>query len=141
MNFYIAYYGSQRAGASIHSPRSCIPGGGWEITDLSQQDLSDTLGMEGPKVNRAIIRLGDQRQLVYYWFEQRGRTITNEYLAKWYLLQDGLTMNRSDGALVRLVTPILIDTDESEADLRLQTFLSEFYQELPRFLPGSDLSL
>jgi exosortase D (VPLPA-CTERM-specific) len=136
VNFYVAYYGSQRTGATIHSPRSCIPGGGWEITDLSQVNLSDALGMDGPSVNRTIIQLGDQRQLVYYWFQQRGRTMTNEYLAKWYLFQDGLTMARSDGALVRLITPIPPDTDEAVADIRLQAFLKSFYPELDRFIPG-----
>lgn len=136
VNFYVAYYASQRSGASIHSPRSCIPGGGWEITQLSQLDLSPALGMQGPRVNRAMIQLGEHKQLVYYWFEQRGRNITNEYLAKWYLFQDGLTMNRSDGALVRLVTPIPPDTPEAKGDERLQQFVKDFYPDLPRYLPG-----
>ena len=138
VNFYVAYYDSQRTGNTIHSPRSCIPGGGWKITNLSQLDLSDALGMDGPTVNRTVIKMGTQRQLVYYWFQQRGRTITNEYLAKWYLFQDGITMNRSDGALVRLVTAIPPDTDEATADERLQAFLREFYADLNRFIPGSD---
>lgn len=138
INIYVAYYASQSTGATIHSPRSCIPGGGWEITSLEQLDLSDSLGMEGPEVNRAIIQMGAQRQLVYYWFQQRGRTITNEYLAKWYLLQDGLTMSRSDGALVRLVIPIPADGDEASADKDLQQFLRDFYSDLERFIPGGD---
>ena len=136
VNFYVAYYDSQRTGTSIHSPRSCIPGGGWEITQLGELDLSDSLGMEGPKVNRAIIQLGNHRQLVYYWFQQRGRIITNEYLAKWYLFLDGLMLSRSDGALVRLVTPIPEGMDEEQADQRLQAFLREFYHSLPDYIPG-----
>jgi exosortase D (VPLPA-CTERM-specific) len=138
VNFYVAFYGSQRTGATIHSPRSCMPGGGWQITQLSQLDLSDALGMQGPTVNRTIIQLGEQRQLVYYWFQQRGRNITNEYLAKWYLFQDSLTMARSDGALVRLVTPVPPGGDEAVADARLQAFLREFYPQLPRFVPGGE---
>ena len=136
VNLYVAYYGSQRTGSAIHSPRSCIPGGGWEITDLKQVELSDALGMDGPSVNRTIIQLGNQRQLVYYWFQQRGRTFTSEYMAKWYLFQDGITMARSDGALVRLITPIPPNSDEAAADKRLQVFLREFYPELGRFIPG-----
>ncbi|MDG2047836.1 MAG: VPLPA-CTERM-specific exosortase XrtD [Halioglobus sp.] len=138
VNLYVAYYGSQRTGAAIHSPRSCIPGGGWEITDLEQLQLSDALGTDGPSVNRAIIQLGDQRQLVYYWFQQRGRTFTNEYMAKWYLFLDGITMARSDGALVRLITPMPPNSDAAEADQRLQEFLREFYPELSRFIPGEN---
>ena len=121
---------------SFHSPRSCMPGGGWQITNLSQVSLADALGMDGPTVNRTIIQSGEQRQLVYYWFQQRGRIITSEYLAKWYLFQDSLTMNRSDGALVRLITPVPPVGDGDIADARLQAFLREFYPELPRFLPG-----
>jgi exosortase D (VPLPA-CTERM-specific) len=136
VNLYVAFYASQRTGATIHSPRSCMPGGGWQITNLSQVSLADALGMDGPTVNRTIIQLGEQRQLVYYWFQQRGRIITNEYLAKWYLFQDSLTMNRSDGALVRLITPVPPGGDADIADARLQAFLREFYPELPRFLPG-----
>lgn len=136
VNIYVAYYDSQRTGAAIHSPRSCIPGGGWKISELSQIDLSDALGMEGPTINRTIIQMGEERQLVYYWFQQRGRTITNEYLAKWYLFQDGLTMARSDGALIRLVTPILPGGDDAQADKRLQAFLREFYPEIPDYVPG-----
>jgi EpsI family protein len=92
--------------------------------------------MQGPNVNRVIIQLGEQKQLVYYWFEQRGRSFTNEYLAKWYLFQDSLTMNRSDGALVRLVTSVPPNTDEALADKRLQNFLKDFYPDFPRYLPG-----
>ncbi|MEM1152964.1 MAG: VPLPA-CTERM-specific exosortase XrtD [Pseudomonadota bacterium] len=137
VNLYVAYYASQRTGSTIHSPRSCMPGGGWQITELSQIDLSDALGMEGPRVNRTVIRLGEQKQLVYYWFQQRGRYITNEYLAKWYLFLDGMTMRRSDGALVRIVSPIPPGTDVKSADARLQDFIRTFYPELPRFIPGT----
>ena len=80
--------------------------------------------------------MGSKRQLVYYWFEQRGRIITNEYLAKWYLFLDSLLLTRTDGALVRLVTPIPEGVDESEADKRLIEFLREFYQQLPEYIPG-----
>jgi exosortase D (VPLPA-CTERM-specific) len=136
VSFYTAFYNSQRTEAKIHSPRSCMPGGGWEIAELSQVDISEALGREGPTVNRVLIRLGNQQQLVYYWFQQRGRVFTNEYLAKWYLLWDGLTMARSDGALVRLVTPITQPAGEQAADARIQDFLAEFYDELPAYIPG-----
>ena len=94
------------------------------------------MGLSGLRVNRLLISKGEYSQLVYYWFDQRGRVMTNEYLAKWYLFQDSLTMARSDGALVRLVTPIAPGGDEATADARLQAFLRDFYPELPRFIPG-----
>lgn len=139
VNFYVAFYESQRKGSSIHSPRSCIPGGGWEISNLSQKDLRSIPGAEDLIVNRLIIQKGEYRQLTYYWFAQRGRVITNEYLAKWHLFYDGLVQNRTDGALVRLVTPILPeDVDESQADERLQQFIKDFYPILPRYIPGQE---
>lgn len=136
VNFYVAYYESQRAGSSIHSPRSCIPGGGWKISGLTQENVGAKLGFSGLEVNRLIISKGENAQLVYYWFDQRGRVLTNEYLAKWYLFQDGLTMQRSDGALVRLVTAVPPGSDVAEADARLQDFLRDFYPIMSNYLPG-----
>jgi len=81
VNFYVAYYGSQRSGASAHSPRTCLPGGGWRIESHTQVDLGN-----GVRTNRFIIRMGESRQLVYYWFKQRDRIVTNEFAVKWYML-------------------------------------------------------
>lgn len=136
VNFYVAYYESQRKGSAIHSPRSCLPGGGWKISQLSQQILEDVPGAQGLRLNRAIIRKGDNKQLVYYWFQQRGRTITNEYLAKWYLFWDSLTMARTDGALIRLVTLVPENDSIEVADRRLKAFLNDFYPAIPQFIPN-----
>lgn len=138
VNFYVAYYDSQRKGASIHSPRSCIPGGGWRITEHEiipvelYQSPSDSNVLHA---NRVIIQRGDNRQLVYYWFDQRGRNITNEYLAKWYIFWDSLTINRSDGALVRLVVPIPDGMSEVSAENHLQEFLRDFNPLLSDYIP------
>lgn len=140
VNFYIAYFQSQRTGASIHSPKSCIPGDGWQITSFSQRILPDMVLDGAPiEVDRAIIEKGDSRQLVYYWFQQRGRSITNEYLAKWYLFHDAITMNRTDGTLIRLVTTIKPGEDLEKADLRLQAFLKDVNPELSAYIPGRNI--
>jgi exosortase D (VPLPA-CTERM-specific) len=140
VNFYSAYYQSQRKGAVVHSPRSCIPGDGWQITSFDQREFSD-LKLDGQalQVNRAIIQKGDNKQLVYFWFQQRGRNITNEYMVKWYLFYDAITMNRTDGALIRLVTSVDKGEDISAADLRLQTFVKDVVPELPAYLPGKSI--
>ena len=130
INFYVAYYGSQRSGASAHSPRSCLPGGGWRI------ESNETVVLGGDKrANRFIISKGDTRQLVYYWFEQRGRNITNEYAVKWYLLWDSLARNRSDGALVRLTTYIVPGEDIAEADRMLTSFTRDVGSLLTNYIP------
>jgi EpsI family protein len=86
------------------------------------------------EVNRAVIQKGLSKQLVYYWFEQRGKRLTNDFAAKASVLIDGLTMGRTDGALVRYVTPI-IGSAEAEADARLQGFIAQSLERLPQFVP------
>ncbi len=133
VNLYVAWYDSQRAGQSAHSPRSCLPGGGWQITALEQVELQ--LGAPRLTVNRVQIELGSQKQLMYYWFQQRGRIITNEYLVKWYLFWDSITRSRSDGALVRLVTPLATGESVEKAELRLRDFAANAVERLPRYVP------
>ncbi len=87
-------------------------------------------------VNRALIAYGDQRELVYYWFMQRGRIITNEYLVKWYLLVDALLRHRTDGALVRLIVPLPVTTTLGDADRRLQGFAAAVAPRLAHYVPG-----
>jgi exosortase D (VPLPA-CTERM-specific) len=135
VNLYVAYYESQSKGVSPHSPRVCIPGGGWSISALKRftVDLED--GDKIP-VNRAIIQNGRYKQLVYYWFKQRGRDIANEYWMKWYLLTDSLSRQRTDGSLVRLTTPIVPDETPASADKRLQDFLSLVNPMMSEYIPG-----
>jgi exosortase D (VPLPA-CTERM-specific) len=136
INFYVAWYDSQRAGRSAHSPRSCLPGAGWEIRNLTQQVLAGVqVAGHALQVNRVLIRLGTQQQLVYYWFQQRGRVITNEYAAKWYLFWDELTRSRSDGALVRLVMAVPPGASEADADAQLSAFAAAAVAALPPYLP------
>ena len=137
VNFYVAYYASQRRGESAHSPRSCIPGGGWEIADLTQRNVEGAMVAGEPlRVNRALIQKGDNRQLVYYWFQQRGRILTNEYLVKWYLFWDALTRNRTDGALVRLVIDVNAGRNLDEADGLLSSFATTIAARLTDYIPN-----
>src|SRR5580658_1650140 len=134
VNVWIAYYDSQRKGQSTHSPRSCLPGGGWEFVSLGTQRLDTSAGML--TVNRAVIEHGADRQLVYYWFQQRGRVLTNEYLVKWYILVDALTRNRTDGALVRLITPLAPGSSAAAADRDLTRFAGLLKSELRQYVPN-----
>jgi EpsI family protein len=87
------------------------------------------------RVNRTLITLGDRRQLVYYWFQQRGRVITNEFAVKWYLFHDGVTRHRTDGALVRLITEVPLGASEADADRRLSDIARHMAPTLTRFIP------
>jgi exosortase D (VPLPA-CTERM-specific) len=136
VNFLVAYYDSQAKGSGIHSPQVCLPGGGWEISRWTPFET----GVRAPsgemlRVNRAIIQKGTDRQLVYYWFQQQGRSVTSDYAAKMFTLVDAVTRGRTDGALVRLVTPIEGNAVEA-ADQRLQGFLQLTLPKLPAYIPS-----
>jgi exosortase D (VPLPA-CTERM-specific) len=135
VNLYSAYYASQRQGESVHSPRSCIPGGGWRMSSFAPITLPAEGNAAPLRVNRAVIELAERRQLVYYWFKQRDRVLTNEYLVKWYIFVDALTRHRTDGALVRLITPLRPGEDIGIADRRLQSFARIAQREMTPYLP------
>ena len=136
VNLYMAYYNSQRKGEAVHSPRACLPGGGWQLTQFDQRVLPGVfVGGRAVRVNRTLIALGDRRQLVYYWFQQRGRLITNEFVVKGYLFWDALTRHRTDGALVRLITPVPAGGSEADADQRLVEVARRIAPLLTRYVP------
>ena len=140
VSLFIAYYSKQTEGAGIHSPEVCVPGGGWEMSTIQRKEIElinaeakATLGTI--PVNRAMIQKGLNKQIVYYWFEGRGRKMTNDYIAKAFTLFDALTMGRTDGALVRLLTPVRQGESEEEAEERLRLFLDKFIDVMPQYIP------
>jgi len=136
INLYAVYYASQRAGESAHSPRSCIPGGGWRIQSIASHVVKGVMVGSVPlTVNRLVIQKGDTKQLVYYWFQQRGRIITNEYIVKWYLFWDALTRNRTDGAMVRLTAFLPPNGNIGDADRELEKFAGIAVGTLKNYIP------
>lgn len=136
VNFFAAYYDRQTEGSGIHSPEVCLPVGGWEVFSIEPTPVSFPETVYGDfNVNRAVIEKGLSRQLVYYWFEQRGTRMTNDYLAKIDVVYDSLTIGRTDGAMVRFVTPINQSETEADADARLQGFMADLLPKLPRYIP------
>jgi len=136
INLYVAYYQSQQSGQSIHSPKSCIPGGGWTIT--SSRTLPINLAGQSAtpfNVNEVMIQKDDSRQLVFYWFQQRHRTQTNEYMVKLSLLWDSLTQQRTDGALIRLTMAIPQNEDEDTIRKRLTQFTQLLQPTVAPYIP------
>jgi exosortase D (VPLPA-CTERM-specific) len=138
VNLYVAYYPSQRKGNSPHSPIVCIPGGGWLIAKFDRTQFRDPSLPSPLPFNRAVIERGGHKQIVYYWFVQRGRRVANEYWSKWYLFQDAILKNRTDGALVRVTTPVYPNETEQQADSRLQAFLRQLEPNLQAYLPPAE---
>lgn len=136
VGLYAAYYASQRSKGVPHSPRACIPGDGWQILNLSQIAV-DGARIDGHplRVNRVEIAKGDVKELVYYWFQERGRDLPSEFLVKWYLFWDALTRNRSDGALVRLTTVIRPGQDFKDGDRVLADFSRVLTPKLDTYIP------
>lgn len=136
VGFFSAWYADQSQGG-IHSPEICLPGAGWEIAWLERVDIAPELGLEGPfNINKAIIQRGETRMMVYYWFEQKGRKVAWDFGAKLYLLWDGMTTGRKDGAIVRFTTLIGPDESDQDAQDRLNDMLENTVPVLPRFIPG-----
>jgi len=138
VNLFIAWYRRQVEGSGIHSPEVCIPAGGWEMSDIEATNVEVRVATGETiivPVNRATIRKGLQRQLVYYWFDGRGRRLTNDYQAKALMVWDATRIGRTDGALIRLLTPLGLNEAESAGDERLQAFLAAVLPTLPRFVP------
>jgi len=136
VNFFSAWYEKQTEGDGIHSPEVCLPVGGWEISSIDQTQVSFPDTIYGDfEVNRAVIQKGLSTQLVYYWFEQRGSRMTSDYAAKAGVVWDSLTRGRTDGALVRFVTPIGERESVADADARMQRLIADVLPRLPRFIP------
>lgn len=134
-NVYTAYLTARRDGRSWHSPRQCIPGGGWQVTDLSIIDKS-----EGPDAvpfpyNRMVIENRGIRQIVYYWYDQRGRKFANEYVMKLWLIYDTITRNRGDGAMVRLMARVGDDSSIEETDKKLRKMAIRLNNTFPAYIP------
>jgi exosortase D (VPLPA-CTERM-specific) len=136
VNLFISFYNSTTDGTGIHSPEVCIPGGGWEVSNWRQTQVQTGNAAVPPfTVNRAIIQKGQRKQLVYYWFDMRGRRFASEYEAKIYTVWDSLTKSRADGALIRFVTSVEPGEPEAVADKRLADFLASVIKIIPDYVP------
>lgn len=100
----VSYYDRQTQGRTIHSPRNCLPGAGWEIVSGGPH----TVAVNGTShmVNRYVLRNGAATAIAYYWYQGRGRVAANEYAVKWHLLRDAAVIGRTEEALVRVVVPV-----------------------------------
>ena len=137
VNVYVAYYESQSKGKSIHSPATCLPGSGWDFRQSGTVTITNSESSGDPlRINRAVMQQGKQYQLSYYWFSQRGRILTNAYQLKLYAFWGALAEQRTDGALVRLVTSIYPDEEVKDADERLQKFTRDIVPLLKNYIPG-----
>jgi EpsI family protein len=137
----MAYYESQSRGKSIHSPETCVPGSGWHFDKTGTVSISTKTGnLDKIKVSRAVIQYGSSKQIVYFWFSLRGRILTNSYQLKLYNFWDALILQRTDGAVIRLITPVYKNDTLADADARLQNFVRDVMPALNEYIPGKELA-
>jgi EpsI family protein len=134
---YVGYYQSQREGDTIHSPMNCLPGAGWQPMD-SRLLVIPVAGRQEPlQVNQVVIQKGLDRQVALYWYQSHGRVIANEYWSKIFMVYDAVRLNRSDAALVRVISAIdSKDTDATRALDRATAFVRSLWPALERHLPS-----
>jgi EpsI family protein len=136
VSFYVAYYDSQRKGESIHSPESCLPGSGWVFRQSGTTNIALASSNPGSiSVNRAFMEKPGVKELVYFWFPMRGRVLTKLWEVKVANFWDALTKQRTDGALVRVITPVYRNEEMSEAEERLSGFTRDVVPILDQFIP------
>jgi len=123
---YIGYYRTQRTGATYHSPLNCLPGTGYQVDKI---DYLAVTGVPGAQVKRLIMQKEMQRDVVLYWYQDRGRILTSEYAAKAWLIWDGLWLNRTDGSLVRILVPAGTGSTDAATDAAIR-FLSDLWPHL-----------
>lgn len=134
IGLFIAYFPSQRAGDTIHSPKNCLPGAGWAPVETRRMQISLPGQAEFP-ANRYVIAKGPDRQLVLYWYLAHDRVVASEYWAKYYLVADSIKMNRTDGSLIRLSTPILSNETPQQAQDELLSFAGLIVPRLHAYIP------
>jgi EpsI family protein len=132
---FIGYFPTQRTGQSIHSPQNCLPGAGWAFLSSSVITLHTPDGKPYP-VGEYLIGNAGQKQVVLYWYLAHGRSVANDYLAKAYMMIDAIRWNRTDGALVRVVTPVSPTESLADAQQRAIGFTNQMTPLLPRFIPN-----
>lgn len=134
-NLFVAFFRTQRAGVSPHSPKVCLPGAGWVPTESTVLHL-DIAGSRKPiEVNRYVVSRGSQKSLVLYWYQSHNRTVALEHWAKLYTMVDSIRYRRSDVALVRVVIGV-DDGGEEVAERRAVDFVRAFFQPLTQRLPA-----
>lgn len=132
VQLYVGYYDSQKTGDTMHSPKNCLPGAGWDPIRSGFATISIAAGAQ-IVVNEYVIQQDQNKQLVFYWYQGRGRVIANEYAGKFWMVADAISRNRTDGALVRLITPI--NGDETGARARLVGFTQNLFPYLDEIIP------
>ncbi|MEW5948563.1 MAG: exosortase C-terminal domain/associated protein EpsI [Thermodesulfobacteriota bacterium] len=137
VNLYVSYFSYVGSRKGYHSPKNCMPGGGWNI--IHSEPFKLTVSRSGPvavEINKMVTQKGAEKEVVFYWYQCRGRIIHSEYMGKIYLVLDSMFKRRSDGAFIRIIAPVQ-DGQETKAVEYLQDFTRQVIPVLEEYLPGA----
>jgi EpsI family protein len=130
---YIGYWESQRRGAVPHSPKHCLPGNGWDTVEAQRVMVPLVSGATPIEVNRYVVQKDQKQQLVLYWFLSQGQPVASETFSRLLLVKNALLYNRTDGALIRITSPLYGTVEETFA--YQVTYMQAMYPLLQQFLP------
>lgn len=141
VNLYVSYFSAVGLTGSYHSPRNCLPGGGWQVAEVATISLADIRSTAASPivVNSLVVQKGSDKQKFIYWFQNRGRIIASEYWEKIYSVLDAVFMRRRDGSFIR-VTVTSNSQNEREMNARAEAFVQQVIFTLEEFLPGEKLN-
>jgi len=134
VSFYVGYYATQRTGATYHSPLNCLPGSGWTMGDGARITITPSDGGPAFEANQYLVQNGNDRAVMIYWYQGRGRITPSEYWGKIYTVLDSVRRRRSDGAMVRVMTPL--QNSEERAQRAAVELASQAASQLPVFVPN-----
>lgn len=140
VNVYVGYHASQvREGGSnensIHPPAHCLPGSGWDIIQNETVPLGDLSPVPGATAKRLVIAKGKHRQIVYYWYQSRGRVISEDWKKIVFVGWDRANRQRTDGSLVRFTVPFRQGGGEA-AESAFDSIAPHVLSRLPAFVPN-----
>lgn len=134
VNLFVAFFKSQRAGQTPHSPKNCLPGSGW-VWSVSDMIPVSIAGRATPvEVNRYTVSKGEDKAVVLYWYQSRDRVVAGEFQAAALTAWDALRYHRTDTALVRVVVPIAGNRDEAATRAGVE-FVQTIFSTLRGFFP------
>ena len=132
-SLYVGFYATQRQGSTYHSPLNCLPGTGWEMSEAGRVRIAPADGGRPFDANRYIVARGENRHLLVYWYQGRGRAVASEYWARIYTVLDSASRRRSDGAMVRVLIPV--GRAEAEAVQAATDLAAQSAAHLSAFVP------
>lgn len=135
-NLFIAYFKTQRAGQSPHSPKNCLPGAGYQPVENESGRIDVAVNGGSIRINKYVVAQGDNESIVLYWYQSQGRVIADEFAAKFYLIADSIRRHRSDTALVRVVVPVTGQTNRQQASRTAVDFVRAMYPMISSWLPA-----